>query len=96
MVGYRFKSNNLLVGPVTVGGKPLVGGGNHEKLRTAKSTSTSGNRTRHLPSTSFECRTALPLVGRKRGKKDERKWKREKKNLENEIKNKLMLGSSKK
>ena len=33
------------------------------KLRTARSTNTTGNLTRHLPSTSSERRTATKLVG---------------------------------
>ena len=38
-------------------------GENHGKLRTTRSTTALGNRTRQLPSTSFERRSAQPLIG---------------------------------
>ena len=72
----RFKSNYPLVGPRIIGSIPSLGpfegiltriitsfGKNHGKLRTDKSTTANGNQTRHLPTTSFEHRTAPTLVG---------------------------------
>ena len=47
-------------------------GENHSKLRYSKSISTTRNRTRHLPSTSFESRTGPPLVGRENRKENRR------------------------
>ena len=38
-------------------------GENHGKLQKVRSTSATGNLTRHSPSTSFERRTTSPLVG---------------------------------
>ena len=76
LVGCRLKANCPLVRPGPIGGVPTVGvflrdpnsylpsfGDYHGKLRTARSTSATGNRTRHLPSISFESRTAPLLVG---------------------------------
>ena len=76
LIGCRFKSNCPLVRPGTTGGMPSWWSfewiltriytsirENHGKLRTTRSTSVTGNKTRHLPSISFEQRNALPLLG---------------------------------
>ena len=75
-LGCRFKVNCPLVGFGPVGRMPSVGvfqrdsslyllefWRKHGKLGTARLISATGDRTWHLSSTSFEHRTAPPLVG---------------------------------
>ena len=83
LVGCKVKANCPLVGPGTVGRVPSMGvflrdpstylrefRRKNGKLRTARSTSTIGDWTLHLPSTSLEHRNASLLIGRdKREKK---------------------------
>ena len=77
LIGCRYKSNCPQVRPWPMGGECLPWGSfygipvriypsfreNLGKIRTARSTSVTGDWTRHFPSTSFECRTAQSLVG---------------------------------
>ena len=78
MIGCRCKSNCPLVGPGTISGMSFVGVFLRDpnlylcefrrkpwKTLKGQSPRTTGNRTRQLPSTSFECTTAPSLVGRK-------------------------------